>query len=420
MPDRTIIVLALSCAALVGCGNFCDEYPEACASAAPEPFDLEVLLIDGSGNGVSSAPVLVSSLDGKVVELRLTGQNGQLTTSVAGESYISVFYEADESHVFTALATPDVPKLTFALPAKATNPGADIVVDSDCTSNCNPTTASFSCRGHVEISNEFTTVVGTVPDYVGCAGSTQYDAFLVGYDASGLAVKASSLFGADLSVAALTMPTMTALTSDDRFDFRMTIDNDLPIEASTRSIFVPYEDRPGYAFSDRNKDTADTIRFSLVKEFVPRAQSVFFVSLPESRTVRRQELFDPVPSDVVFGTPDLAVPIRPAMLQMDDPARPRAYWQLDEGPLTDALQLLVAQGTLRWTVTMPADAKGNFSFPELPEELTSYLLADPDDYDVLHIDLDGVAGYEAFAAKPIRDYEGDPGLDDLTIARASR
>jgi hypothetical protein len=415
---KSVPGLSLACALSLACGGtFCEEYPEACGAVPVTPFDVEVSLLDGSGQLVPATPVLVSDLSGKIVELQFTGADAPLTITVPGESYVSVFY--NDTYAFTALATPDTTKLTFQLPAKSSNPKTDIQFTGSCSSTCpGDTQLSVSCRAPVDASSGSATATATLNGYVGCAGSTGYDAFLVGYDTTGLA-KSMSSQSADLVSESLVMPTMAMLGEDQRFDFQMNVDAALDFESVTRSVRVPYTDRPGYGFSRVSDDPAAVLHLSLVTELVPRAQSIFLFSLADERSLLRQQLFDPVPAETTFVS-DIAIPARAPLLGQDDPSQPVAAYSLGEGRLADALQLNVEQGALTWVVSLPADANGKFSFPDLPPDYSSYLLSDLDDYDVLHLDLDDADGYASFVQKPILDYGNDAGTGDLTIARSSR
>lgn len=418
MHMRAWAVVSLLGALVPGCGGtFCEAYPDACGTA--DGVEVQVSLLDANGELVAGASVLLSDSDGKVVDLLFTGPEAPLTVTLPAEGYVSVF--SDDRYAFTAFATKDTPVLAFQIAGASENASNDVQVAASCGVNdcLEDSQVALSCRAPFSLIAVGNDASGVVEDYAGCASRPDYDAFFVVYDADGIAVRASSALGVELGPGPLELPFAPSLDDGERLDFEMVLDGAIDFESIKRTVRVPYLDGGGYGYSVTSSDSPDSIHFSLVKDFVPHADAVFALSLADERSLVRQQRLDPVPASASMST-DFAIPNRAPPLQQDDPQRPEAFYELGEGRLGEAMQLTVKQGNLRWVVSLPADAKGHFALPELPEELSSYLLADEDDYDVLNIDLDDAEDYAAFAGRPIRDYAADSGPESVTIGRSSR
>ncbi len=414
-------VLSLDCG-----GTFCDEYPEACGAVGEGgggsgggtigPFEVEVSLLDLDGVVMPLKVGLLSDAEGAEVSLFDTGSEGTEDVIVPGDGYfISVFHQDGDAHVFTALALRGVPKLTFQLPPPPpSNSPADFVVQAACSSCLNDTDLSLSCRTPLAMSFNDTEQTVSVAGYAGCASTDAYDAYVVSYGVNGEAQFASS--GSALLPDVVSLPALSTVDADERFSFNMDVENNT--EQVTRTVRVPYTDRPGFGFSRAFTDAEPSAKFSLVTEFVPRAQATFAFGYQGQRSRWRQQTFDPLGPDSTasFEPSSVALPKKPGAIEAET-----ASFALDDGPEGDAVQLRVLAGgeTLTWIVSVPAAMSGSVRFPQLPATLADYALDGIDDYDVLHLDLDGVEGFSAFASEPILDYGSDAGLGDLTIARSS-
>lgn len=425
---KTIACLALSCVSFLACGGtFCEAYPEACGAVgggggaggggSQGPFDVEVSLLDASGNALPLS-LLVSDLEGAEVAVQRVDLAGKATITLPGAGYyINVFHTGDDTRVFTAMAVPEGPKLSFQLPPPpSSNPPADIEVDATCSSICMAISElSLPCREPVALSAMASTVTGNISNYAGCASSATYDAYLVGYALNGDAYFASSA-SADLP-GVPSFPTMTPVQLDERFDFFMEVEDNQ--EIVTRAVRAPYADRPGYGFSHAITNAESTVRFSLLTAFVPRAQATFEFAYENLRSVWHQQLFDTPEEGTTasFVPSSIAVPKTPPAIGEDDPT---ASYELGGGPQGDAIQLKVRSGTVTWIVNLPAAPSGSFRFPNLPEELAeAYGLGAVLELDVLHLNLDASDGFGAFSEQ-ILDYATDTGLADLTIGRSRR
>jgi len=387
------------------------------------PFDVAVSLIDSQGDVVPSVPLLVSDPDGAELELVDTDITGVITVSVPKNGRVSVFHDDGSlKRAFSAEVVANMPTVVFRLPTPApTNANATPVISAACFTSCGETNElSISCRAPFLVADQNTPYDQAAANYQGCAGSSHYDAFMIGYDPQNRAIAAST-DDIIIPTASPTLPNMMPIGSGQRSSLSMKIDGLLVGYEATRSVRVPYLNRPGYSFSRTSDLDESSFAFSLVNAFVPRARAGFAVLLSEKQIIARQVVLEPYVPDAVdlnFDVGSLAIPKVPTSPDLSTPGQPVASFELGQGPPGDAIQLKVYGGTtIVWLLSMPHAESRELRLPALPESLNEYAITGVGDMDVIHVDVDSAAGYAAWAAEPVIDRFGDESsLSDVTVS----
>lgn len=423
-------VLSLNCG-----GTFCEAYPEACGEAgggagsgggpvsgagspgggpsggagagavgggggeAPVgPFDVTVSLVDFAGDTTTNAPVLVSGLAGEVLEIADTGALGSVTVSVPNHGRVSLFYDdGSEKRVFSAEVVEGVSDLSFNRPTPANAPVLQVRVGASCFSGCGATRElSVSCRDPIPITGA-SPYLESVQSYEGCPGSSVFDAFIIAYDASGKAVAIAYNLNLDLADDIYTLSDLYSIGVVATKDLSMQIDGLLGGFDATRRLLVPNANRPGYGFSRTSDSQDDLVTLSLISFLVPQALATFAVKTTATQTISRAEVIEAFEGDVAltFDVSSLAIPGNPGTVDLTTPGQPLAPFQLGQGPIGDAVQLVVSSDgeALVWYVATPAASSGEVLFPKLPTELSDYAITSVDDFNIGHVDDDAAVGY---------------------------
>lgn len=444
-------VLSLQCG-----GTFCDAYPEACGSAGGdspggsgggpaagagtpgggsvggeggaggaqrELLDVEVTVVDDEGDALPNAPLLVSDADGALLSQTSTGVDGAVMISAPEHAYVWAFVEVGAlRHVFAAEVVAGISTLRFlgAADEPVANTPKDRQFDFYCLSECGVAQeGSLSCRKPVPFTDAGPYFVQPVSQYVGCAGKSQFDATVVGYDAAGKAVGVGVVESIAVSSNGLIGPKVTAVSASQRFDLQMTVTGSFNFDIE-RWVRVPNADGRGYGFSRYTDATTASVELSLVKSVVPTFVAGTTIKFSPTQFLLHQETLTGVTSDteVTTDVEQLALPGAGSSVDVSRPNQPVVPFSLGEGPLGDALVLVVnVDENVRWTIAQPPTTNGSVRLPELPAALSAYALTGGS-VSATHIDLDQVDGYASWALTEIVDPLRTETWDDLTVTAA--